>query len=688
MVFMHSFTTASLRDKSLGQEGRWIMKRLINSRKDLFTIPNLMGYFRIILIPIFMAVYIGADSRADYIAAAAILGISGLTDCFDGKIARHLNMITEWGKVLDPVADKLTQAAVFISLSFRYPTMRYLVILFVVKEMFMGIMGAIMLKKGSMMDGARWYGKLCTAVLYGAMVILLLVVDLSYFAAGLIISICIIMNIFSFACYIVYYARVLMNKPVTSGKIKMWKPVTAILVFALVYVIVNLAIAVIGSSRQPEYDGDKQAAMWNTDGTERAVIVEDNSEALLSRVRMIQNAQSEIILSTFDFMSDESGRIMLGALCGAADRGVKVNVLVDGFDGVLHTKWNPYFYALSAKENISFMMYNEINTFTMYKGMARMHDKYLIVDRQIYMLGGRNTFNYFLGDYSDYKNYDRDVLVWRSTPAAEQEKASVNELLAYYEMVKNSGECSRSAHGKSLADRYCVKHAAERIAQDYEKYCSEHEELLENYSYEDNTFPVESIALLSNPVNAGVKEPVVWHKLMSLIGSAEDSVKLHTPYIICNDMMYDTLKDAAAGKNVTVMTNSVANNGNSFGAADLEKNRDRMLDTGVTLLEYDGGVSYHGKSMVIDDDISVVGSFNMDMRSAYLDTELMLVIKSDELNAQLRGIMSEYEKSALTALPDGSYDNPDNVVPQEITTKRKVRKNIIKSLLYWARFLF
>lgn len=664
------------------------MKRLINSRKDLFTIPNLMGYFRIILIPIFMAVYIGADSRADYIAAAAILGISGLTDCFDGKVARHFNMITEWGKVLDPVADKLTQAAVFISLSFRYPTMRYLVILFVVKEMFMGIMGAVMLKKGSMMDGARWYGKLCTAVLYGAMFMLLLVVDLSYFAAGLIISICIIMNVFSFACYIVYYVRVLMNKPVTSGKIKMWKPVTTIIGFVLVYVVINLAIAVVGSSKQPEYSGDKQIAMQSTDGTERAVIVEDNSDALLSRVRMIQNAQSEIILSTFDFMSDESGRIMIGALCEAAEKGVKVEVLVDGFDGVLHMKWNPYFYALSANENVTLMMYNEINPFTMYKGMARMHDKYLVVDRQIYMLGGRNTFNYFLGDYSNYKNYDRDVLVWRRKPAAQQEDASVNELLAYYETVKNSGECSSFAHGKSLADRYCVKHAMERIEEEYEKYCSEHEELSDEYSYEDNTFQVESIALLSNPVNAGVKEPVVWHKLMSLIGSAKESVKLHTPYIICNDMMYDTIKDAAAGKEVTIMTNSVANNGNSFGAADLEKNRERMLDTGVTLLEYDGGVSYHGKSMVIDDDISVVGSFNMDMRSAYLDTELMLVIKSDELNAQLRTIMSEYEKSAVTALPDGSYDNPNNVVPQEITTKRKVRKNIIKTLFYWARFLF
>ena len=664
------------------------MKRLINSRKDLFTIPNLMGYFRIILIPIFMAVYIGADNRADYIAAAVILGISGLTDCFDGKVARHFNMITEWGKVLDPVADKLTQAAVFISLSFRYPTMRYLVILFVVKEMFMGIMGAVMLKKGSMMDGARWYGKLCTAVLYGAMFMLLLVVDLSYFAAGLIISICIIMNVFSFACYIVYYVRVLMNKPVTSGKIKMWKPVTTIIGFVLVYVVINLAIAVVGSSKQPEYNGDKQVAMQSTDGTERAVIVEDNSDALLSRVRMIQNAQSEIILSTFDFMSDESGRIMIGALCEAAEKGVKVEVLVDGFDGVLHMKWNPYFYALSANENVTLMMYNEINPFTMYKGMARMHDKYLVVDRQIYMLGGRNTFNYFLGDYSNYKNYDRDVLVWRRKPAAQQENASVNELLAYYETVKNSGECSSFAHGKSLADRYCVKHAMERIEEEYEKYCSEHEELSDEYSYEDNTFQVESIALLSNPVNAGVKEPVVWHKLMSLIGSAKESVKLHTPYIICNDMMYDTIKDAAAGKEVTVMTNSVANNGNSFGAADLEKNRDRMLDTGVTLLEYDGGVSYHGKSMVIDDDISVVGSFNMDMRSAYLDTELMLVIKSDELNAQLRTIMLEYEKSAVIALLDGRYDNPNNVVPQEITTTRKVRKNIIKMLFYWARFLF
>ena len=68
---------------------------------------------------------------------------------------------------------------------------------------------------------------------------------------------------------------------------------------------------------------------------------------------------------------------------------------------------------------------------------------------------------------------------------------------------------------------------------------------------------------------------------------------------------------------------SVANNGNPFGSADYARNRNRILNTGIDIWEYEGGYSYHGKSILIDDDLSVIGSFNMDMRSTYLDTELM-----------------------------------------------------------------
>lgn len=77
-----------------------------------------------------------------------------------------------------------------------------------------------------------------------------------------------------------------------------------------------------------------------------------------------------------------------------------------------------------------------------------------------------------------------------------------------------------------------------------------------------------------------------------------------------------------------MMTNSIANNGNPFGSMDYSKNKGKILGTGVQILEYDGGVSYHGKCFVIDDRLSGIGSFNWDMRSAYIDTELMLILEA------------------------------------------------------------
>lgn len=83
---------------------------------------------------------------------------------------------------------------------------------------------------------------------------------------------------------------------------------------------------------------------------ERARIIEDNDEALKERIRMISNAKSEIILSTFDFRSDDSGKLMLGAHIDAADRGVSVNVIVDGVIGFTKMKGNPDFKALGIRQ--------------------------------------------------------------------------------------------------------------------------------------------------------------------------------------------------------------------------------------------------------------------------------------------------------------------------------------------------
>ncbi len=182
------------------------MKRRIDKR-EIFSIPNLMGYFRILLIPLFSWLYCTADSTGDYYAAAAVVGVSGLTDMFDGKIARRFNMITELGKFIDPLADKLTQAALLICLAVRYPLMRAVLVLFVIKEGFMLIMGALLLPRGKKLDGAMWFGKVCTAVLYAVLFLLLLLPGIGREAANVLIGICGVFLLFSFLMYIPVFRK-------------------------------------------------------------------------------------------------------------------------------------------------------------------------------------------------------------------------------------------------------------------------------------------------------------------------------------------------------------------------------------------------------------------------------------------------------------------------------------------------
>lgn len=160
------------------------------SKKDLFTIPNLMGYFRLVMIPVFVYLYLHAVTDADYYRAALAMGISSITDMFDGMIARKFNMITEFGKFLDPLADKLTHGAILLCLLSRYPLILLLVILFVAKEGFMLVMGALKLREGKKLNGAMWFGKCCTALLFVVLFILLLFPHLSLTIVNGLIFLC------------------------------------------------------------------------------------------------------------------------------------------------------------------------------------------------------------------------------------------------------------------------------------------------------------------------------------------------------------------------------------------------------------------------------------------------------------------------------------------------------------------
>lgn len=176
------------------------MKKL--TAREIFSIPNILSYFRLILIPVFCTLYLRAETQEDFFWAAAVVLISSLTDLLDGKIARHFNMITDLGKVLDPVADKLTHVALVLCLAFRHPMMWILLALLVFKETYMLVMGIYFLQKRVMLDGAIRCGKVCTAVLFPCLVLLFLFPQMPEFLVNtlLVVMMCFLLySLFGYA---------------------------------------------------------------------------------------------------------------------------------------------------------------------------------------------------------------------------------------------------------------------------------------------------------------------------------------------------------------------------------------------------------------------------------------------------------------------------------------------------------
>ena len=157
--------------------------------RKILTIPNVITMFRICLIPVILKLYC-ADK--DYVGAAIAIAASGLTDVVDGIIAREFNMISDFGKAIDPVADKLTQIAVMLCLVSRFHLMIIPVVIIVIKELVTGIMSLAAAKKSGRVEGAVWHGKLNTVILYAVMVLHVIWIDIP----GPVSCVCVILSTF------------------------------------------------------------------------------------------------------------------------------------------------------------------------------------------------------------------------------------------------------------------------------------------------------------------------------------------------------------------------------------------------------------------------------------------------------------------------------------------------------------
>lgn len=177
----------------------------IDWKKEILTIPNLLSLFRLVLIPVYVTIYLNATEIWHYYVAAAILAVSCLTDLVDGYVARSFNMISNLGKLLDPIADKATQFALILCLATRYHAMIILICLFVIKEGFQLVAMGLNLRKGKALEGALMSGKVCTTVLFTTLIFMVMLPGMPADIGNLMICIDIVFLLIAFGDYITAY---------------------------------------------------------------------------------------------------------------------------------------------------------------------------------------------------------------------------------------------------------------------------------------------------------------------------------------------------------------------------------------------------------------------------------------------------------------------------------------------------
>ena len=174
-------------------------------KKEILSIPNLLSLFRLVLIPVYAILYLTAKEDYQFVLAGVVLAVACLTDMIDGKIARRFNMITTLGKILDPLADKLTQLTLTVCLSLKYPVLYPVLGLFILKELFQLVLGVFFLRKGKMLPGALMAGKVCTTILFISLITMVLIPRIDPTAVRLIAAVDALFLTISFVSYAMAY---------------------------------------------------------------------------------------------------------------------------------------------------------------------------------------------------------------------------------------------------------------------------------------------------------------------------------------------------------------------------------------------------------------------------------------------------------------------------------------------------
>lgn len=449
-------------------------------------------------------------------------------------------------------------------------------------------------------------------------------------------------------------------------------------------------------------------------------VLENGSGSIVARAWLCEYAEKTIDIQYFIFSLDNIGLIACDYLIRAADRGVKVRIIIDDImvDADIQD-----IVTFDSHENISVKLYNpgvnlgknifnkiEKFTFDFRTANQRMHNKTMVVDGKVVITGGRNIADEYFDYDHEYNFRDRDILLLGK--ASKQVNNSFNEFW-------------NSSFSKDITE--VIKENSNVVYQQ-----NRFDKLHEYACNPDNFWPQvrERIVHLPAAFNA-IKNSgdLVWlddvefisdipgkndgnsglggggvstSALIDLVKNAKSSIDIQSPYLITTDLSRNLFREAVdRGVKVRILTNSLASTDNIEAFSGYQRDREKLLRTGVNIYEFRPDAAernrimtgelretleeqpifgLHAKSMVIDKKTTVIGTFNLDPRSANLNTECIVVVQSDKISdGVLVGMDEEF-------LPENSWKitldyNPDAEVNKVKRLKTWTRKVIPKAIL-------
>ena len=449
-------------------------------------------------------------------------------------------------------------------------------------------------------------------------------------------------------------------------------------------------------------------------------VLEDGSGSMVARAWLTEYAEETIDIQYFIFSTDNVGLIACDFLIRAADRGVKVRIIVDD---IMVDADAEDVLMFNSHENISVKIYNpgvnlgknifqKIGKFTtdFRSANQRMHNKTFLVDGKVVITGGRNIADEYFDYDHEYNFRDRDILLLGK--ASKTVNTSFNDFWNsdlsqdVSEVIKSTSEnLTASNRFDNLHEYACnpdnfwpqVRKRIKALPDTF-KFIVDSGKLV---WLDDVSFVSDEPGKNDGQEGLG-GGGVSTSALIELVKNAKTSIDIQTPYLITTELSQNLFKEAVdRGVNIRILTNSLASTDNVEAFSGYQSDRETLLNTGVRIFEFRPDASIrkqimtgelqetlehqpifglHAKSMVIDNETTIIGTFNLDPRSANLNTECIVVVNSKKIaQGVLKGMNEEFK-------PENSWEttliyNPDSEVANLKRVSTWTRKIIPKEIL-------